>query len=57
MSNKAAFKMSEMNEVIFRKAADKSVGVRFMSLFPGKCIDYQELGMSSSLTNDGSLSC
>jgi hypothetical protein len=36
MSNKAAFKMSEMNEVIFRKAADKSVGVRFMSLFPGE---------------------
>lgn len=35
MSNKAAFKMSEMNEVIFRKAADKSIGVRFMSLFPG----------------------
>lgn len=36
MSNKAAFKMSEMNDVIFRKAADKSAGVRFMSLFPGE---------------------
>ena len=44
MSNKAAFKMSEMNEVIFRKAADKSAGVRFMSLFPG------ELDVTRSLT-------
>jgi hypothetical protein len=36
MSNKAAFKMSEMNDVIFRKAANQSAGVRFMSLFPGE---------------------
>jgi hypothetical protein len=36
MSNKNKFVMSEMNQVIFRQAADKAAGARFMSLFPGK---------------------
>jgi hypothetical protein len=46
MSNKAEFKMSEMNQVIFRKAADKTFGVRFMSLFPGESRGFdQRLGL------------
>lgn len=35
MSNKNKLHMSELNSVIFKQAADKSLGVRFMSLFPG----------------------
>jgi hypothetical protein len=52
MSNKAAFKMSEMNDVIFRKAADKSAGVRFMSLFPGEyCGSGDEIDLGTEKGN------
>lgn len=35
MSNKAKFQASALNAVIFREYAQKSVGQKFLSLFPG----------------------
>lgn len=35
MSNKEKFKASELNTLIFRKAAQASVPQKFISLFPG----------------------
>jgi hypothetical protein len=36
MSNKNKFHVKDLNQLIFRAAADKSVGTKFLSLFPGE---------------------
>jgi hypothetical protein len=36
MSNKNKFHVKDLNQLIFRAAADKTVGTKFLSLFPGE---------------------